>query len=59
MSDIVKQVIDTFPEAANIAELAQHHEEGTPIHRICEYLFHLTHKLLCETPQEVTNNDDD
>lgn len=58
MPNIEKEVIDAFPEAANIAELAQHHPEGTPIYRICEYLFQLTHKLLCENASEVTSNED-
>jgi len=51
----IENLIDRYPEAAKVAELAAHHDENTPVYILCEYILNLTADLLAteatpETP---------
>lgn len=42
----------------DIIELAAHHDEGTPIRRICEYLANLTADIIDTIPENENVSDE-
>jgi len=57
VTDKIQAAMDAYPELNDIVELAAHHDEGTPIRRLCDFVATLTADIM--TAKEVTDGDND
>ncbi|HEY7161644.1 MAG TPA: hypothetical protein VH815_10315 [Acidobacteriota bacterium] len=56
VTEEIQNLIERYPDAAKLVELAAHYEENHPYYILCEVLLGVIDKVML-TSKEVTNGD--
>ncbi len=59
LTEKMTEAVKKYPELGDILELAAHHDENTPIHRLCVYIATLTADIMDNVPEVTQVSDDD
>lgn len=58
VTEKIEQAMQRYPDLSDIVELAAHHEDRSPIRRICEYLATLTADLIDAVPERENDGEE-
>lgn len=53
----IRQAAERYPDLNDVIELAAHHEENTPIHRICAFLANFVADVIKDNDTAPVEND--